>query len=165
MKQFLYFLATICIYGIAMGQEKVADPEFDQMLQKLLSHDVSEISVFEAGKDSSAIYLDAHEKPEFEVSHIKNALWVGYDNFNLLRLKNIPKDSKIIVYCSVGYRSEKIAKKLEKKGFTNVSNLYGGIFEWKHQNQTVFKNQKETDSIHTYDKQWSKWLFNGIKVY
>ena len=165
MKQFLHFLIIICIYGIAVGQKKVADPEFDQMLQKLLRHNVSEISVAETENDSSIIYLDAREKNEFDVSHIKNAQWIGYTDFNLLRLKSIPKDSKIIVYCSVGYRSEKIAKKLEKKGFTNVSNLYGGIFEWKHQNQPVFNNQKETDSIHTYDKQWSKWLTNGIKVY
>jgi len=33
------------------------------------------------------------------------------------------------VYCSLGIRSEVIAKKLKKAGYTNVFNLYGGIFE------------------------------------
>ena len=165
MKKKICLLSTLITFGCLFGQQKVSDSEFDRMLQKLLSHKVSEISVTEAKKDTSYLYLDAREKKEFNVSHIKSARWIGYNDFDISRLKNIPKNSKIIVYCSVGYRSEKIAKKLEKKGFTNVSNLYGGIFEWKHQNQPVFNNQKETDSIHTYDKQWSKWLTNGIKVY
>jgi rhodanese-related sulfurtransferase len=79
--------------------------------------------------DSSTVLIDSREKREFEVSHIDNAVWVGYDTFKMKRIKHIPKDQKIVVYCSVGYRSEKIAEKLIKKGYTKVSNLYGGVFE------------------------------------
>lgn len=161
----LCFFIVFTTSGILFSQQKVVNAEFDHMLQKLLSHKVSEISVTEVVKDTSVIYLDAREKAEFNVSHINNAQWIGYNDFSILRLKSVPKNSKIIVYCSVGYRSEKIAKKLEKSGFTDVYNLYGGIFEWKHQNNPVFNAKKETDSIHTYNKEWSKWLTNGIKVY
>jgi len=50
-------------------------------------------------------------------------------------------------------------------GYSNVSNLYGGIFEWVHQNKNVYQNNSTTQKIHTYDKEWSKWLKKGEKIY
>ena len=55
-------------------------------------------------------FFDAREPREYDVSHIENALLVGYNHFDINTVKNIPKDKKIIVYCSMGYRSEKITK-------------------------------------------------------
>ena len=78
----------------------------------------------------------------------------------------IDKDQEVIVYCSVGYRSERLGERLQKMGFENVKNLYGGIFDWKNQgNNIVNENNLETDSVHTYNKAWSQWLYKGIKVY
>ena len=66
----------------------------------------------------------------------------------------------------MGYRSERIGEKLQKMGFTNVKNLYGGIFDWKNQDfEVVGMDNLATDSVHTYNKSWSKWLYKGIKVY
>ncbi|MFD2551074.1 rhodanese-like domain-containing protein [Bizionia sediminis] len=112
--------------------------------------------------------LDAREPEEFSVSHIKNALYVGYTDFNSNRiLKTIPrKTDTLVVYCSLGVRSEKIAQKLKKAGYTTVYNLYGGIFEWKNNNNPVYNlHNKQTDSVHAFSKSWSTWLKNGIKVY
>lgn len=117
---------------------------------------------------SKTIFLDAREQVEYNVSHIKNAIFVGFSNFNLETVeKQVPnKNKNIIVYCSLGVRSEIIAQKLIDAGYTNVQNLYGGIFEWKNNNYTLYNlNQKETDSIHAFSKAWSKWLKKGIKVY
>jgi predicted sulfurtransferase len=55
------------------------------------------------------VYLDAREKEEFDVSHIKGAIFVGYANFDMMNLPVFNKETAIVVYCSVGYRSEKIA--------------------------------------------------------
>ncbi len=115
----------------------------------------------------SIVLLDTREKKEFEVSHIKGALYAGYKNFNLQKVsKNIKsKDTQIIVYCSLGVRSEDIAEILQKAGYTNIKNLYGGIFNWKNNNlPLVNKQQKQTDSVHVYSKQWEKWLTKGVKV-
>ena len=38
----------------------------------------------------------------------------------------------IIVYCSIGVRSEDIGEKLKELGYTKILNLYGGIFDWKN---------------------------------
>lgn len=114
------------------------------------------------------ILLDSREKKEFKTSHLENAICVGYDFFDLdsIQPKLPNKNSKIVVYCSLGIRSEDVAEKLKKVGYTNVYNLYGGIFEWKNNDLEVLNShEKPTDSIHTFSKAWSKWLKKGVKIY
>ncbi|WP_333780762.1 rhodanese-like domain-containing protein [Tenacibaculum pacificus] len=115
------------------------------------------------------VLLDARESKEFKVSHLKSSVCVGYDNFDIYKiLKKLPSDkkTKIVVYCSLGIRSEDIAEKLKKEGYTNIYNLYGGIFEWKNkQNLIVNSDNNPTEKVHTFNKAWSKWLLKGEKIY
>ena len=140
-----------------------------ELLNKHNKKDIPYISVQElAMPKTDAIILDARELEEYMVSHIKNAIHVGYHNFDLQKtLLLLPnKHQKIVIYCSLGIRSETIANQLKLAGYTNVSNLYGGIFEWKNNNFSVVnQHKKETDSVHVFSKEWSKWLKKGIKVY
>ncbi|MEM7102144.1 MAG: rhodanese-like domain-containing protein [Bacteroidota bacterium] len=110
------------------------------------------------------LILDTREQHEFVVSHIKNAVWVGYSDFNLDQTLHFPKDTAILVYCSVGYRSEKIGEQLLKVGFSNVHNIYGGIFNWKNKGFPVYRNGMETDSLHVYGKGWGFFLREGKRV-
>lgn len=41
------------------------------------------------------------------------------------------KDAKIIVYCRSGNMSEEASAELVKNGYTDVSNLEGGIYSWQ----------------------------------
>lgn len=118
-------------------------------------------------KDSTIVLLDTREIKEYQVSHIKGALYAGYENFNLQKVSKVikNKEAQIIVYCSLGVRSEDIAEILQKAGYTNIQNLHGGIFDWKNNNlPLVNAKQKQTDSVHVYSKKWGKWLTKGIKV-
>jgi len=118
-------------------------------------------------KDSSIVLLDTRERKEYQISHIKGALYAGYENFNLQKVSKVikNKEAQIIVYCSLGVRSEDIAEILQKAGYTNIQNLHGGIFDWKNNNlPLVNAKQKQTDSVHVYSKKWGKWLTKGIKV-
>lgn len=139
------------------------------VLKKYNKNDVPYINPDDLDPENpELILLDTREKKEFEVSHIKNAKLVGYNHFNLKETETLipDKTSKIVVYCTVGVRSEDIAEKLKKAGYNHVFNLFGGIIEWKNKAHPVFNEQnKTTDSIHTYSQSWSKWLTNGIKVY
>ena len=81
------------------------------------------------------------------------------------KLHGINKNAPIIVYCSVGYRSEKISEKLLAAGYKNVENLYGGIFEWKNKRNTVVDKNGITNNVHPYSKTWGVWLKNADKVY
>ena len=158
------YLVIILISISGFSQESL-----DDLLKRHNKNNVPYVTVQElAMPGTNAKLLDAREHIEYEVSHLKGALSVGYDNFQLKKIKkDIPnKDEPIIVYCSLGIRSETIAAKLRKAGYTNVRNLYGGIFEWKNKDFTVYNSEEKiTDSIHTFSKEWSKWLKKGDKVY
>jgi len=118
-------------------------------------------------KTDDWLFLDARKKEEYTISHLKNAVWVGYKNFDAVTVLNAIRDinKPIVVYCSIGIRSENIGEKLTAMGFINVKNLYGGIFEWKNNGKPVYNSkEKETDSVHTFNKYWGRLLHSGIKV-
>lgn len=165
MKKCSSLIFILIFSGACHGQ--VNSGAFNLMLKSLLKGSVPYISVSEAKqKTDKIIFLDTREKKEYDVSHIKNARWVGYEKFDIKNIKDIPKDTEIIVYCSVGYRSEKIGEKLIKAGYKNVKNLYGSIFEWKNEGLPVYDNTgKQTNKVHTYNKTWGIWLQKGTKVY
>ena len=167
MKTFLMMIVGVSIISCnSIAQKKVSKGSFNTVLKVMLKHNVKEITVPEAATKKNIIFIDAREKKEYEVSHIKNAVYIGYNDFNLSPIKNIPKGSEIIVYCSIGKRSEKITEKLIKAGYNNVSNLYGGIFEWVNQgNVVVDLKNSPTNKVHAYGKFWAQWLDKGEKVY
>ena len=145
---------------------QVKSGAYRTMLKALLSHSVPEIQVQEAARDTAGIlFLDAREPKEYAVSHLRGAREVGYDHFDIQSISSVQKNQRIVVYCSVGYRSEKIAEKLLAAGFTNVANLYGGIFEWVNQGNPVYDEKGETDQVHAYSRTWGIWLKKGEKVY
>lgn len=139
---------------------------FDEKMKSLYKETVPLIRASELNGKSNAVLLDTRSPEEFKISHIAGSQMIDYDSFKKSDVKNIDKSAEVIVYCSVGYRSERIGEKLQKMGFTNVKNLYGGIFDWKNQElEIVNEKEQPTDSVHTYNKAWSKWLYKGIKIY
>lgn len=161
--RFLFSVITILIIVFSSSAQK----KLERTLKLLNSGSVPYIYVNELESAQGKIILDTRKREEYEVSHLKDAIWVGYKEFqkDSVISKITDKNSPIVVYCSIGVRSEDIGEKLQKAGFTKVQNLYGGIFEWKNQGNTVYKNTVETDSVHTFNKQWGKLLNSGIKVY
>jgi rhodanese-related sulfurtransferase len=116
---------------------------------------------------SKAIILDAREIEEYDVSRLKNAILIGYDDFDMSLVDSLGRDEEIIVYCSVGYRSSVIGVELKKSGFKNVKNLYGGIFKWANDGRPLFNDSMQTNEIHAYNRKWGRYLTNPelIKVY
>ena len=47
------------------------------------------------------------------------------------RLQELPADRPLLVYCAGGYRSSIAASLLQQKGFTQVSELAGGLAAWE----------------------------------
>lgn len=110
--------------------------------------------------------LDTRENKEYSVSHIKGAIKVGYNNFDVKQTDKFDKNVTVIMYCTIGARSEEIGTKLKKIGFKNVFNLYGGLIYWKNQGYPVVdSSNKPTQNIHVYSKEWGKWLKKGVPVY
>jgi rhodanese-related sulfurtransferase len=141
--------------------------EFDQYLEDLSKEfDIEQIHA-DSIDFSSVVLLDTREKPEHDVSRLAGSIWIGYDDFDISRIDSLHRDTEIIVYCSVGYRSSKIGSELKESGFTHVKNLYGGIFKWVNEGRNIYNNGKQTMKVHAYNKKWGRFLTNPsiIKVY
>jgi rhodanese-related sulfurtransferase len=155
----LSFITTACSGQQPANRAHCQNPKFDKAVATWLSFTIKTVSPDDVKKMPNAVLLDARERTEYDVSHLPKAVFIGYNNFEKNILDNIPKDKPIIVYCSIGYRSEKIGEKLQKMGFKNVYNLYGSIFEWINEGNEVVDNQGNvTHKVHTFNKAWSKWV-------
>ncbi len=163
MRFLLATLFTVCFSSYLPAQSSIA-----ATLEKFNKNTVAYISVDELKVDTTSVLLDTRKREEYQVSHLENAFWVGHKSFeiNEVQEKYPKKDTPIVVYCSIGVRSETIGEKLLKAGYTNVKNLYGGIFEWKNEENPVFDSSgNATDKIHAFSKHWGKLLTNGDKIY
>lgn len=111
----------------------------------------------DAGR-TQPLVVDARTGPEYRVSHLRDAIRVEAMRPSLRPLKGLAKNDPIVVYCSVGYRSARLAHWLAGQGYTNVRNLAGGIFQWANDDRPVFRDDRPTTEVHPYDRQWGLLL-------
>lgn len=100
---------------------------------------------------SNVLFLDAREPKEAQVSIIPNA--ITKQQFEAK--PELYKNKKIIVYCTIGYRSSKYAGQWNKRGY-QMTNLRGSLLLWTHENgPLVDQHGKPTRLVHTYAKKWN----------
>ena len=162
-------LALTCLPVLKVSSQ-ATDSVYHLMLKGLYAGTIPAITPDELHQKLNmpkykTILLDTRSKEEYKVSHLQGARLVGYDAFQVSQVRDLPKDAAIIVYCTVGYRSEKIGEKLKKAGYMNVYNLYGGIFEWVNKGFAVHDAKGPTTKVHAYSPAWGVWLQKGEKVY
>ncbi|MGL1892606.1 MAG: rhodanese-like domain-containing protein [Spirochaetaceae bacterium] len=136
--------------------------EIDKKIDTLYSYTVNLIYPEELNEmlDSDIFILDTRSEKEFTLSHIKDAIFIDYKSFSLDKLPKINKNSKIIIYCTIGYRSEKIGEALLDDGYIDVSNLYGGLINWVNLKFDVYNKNGIVKKIHLYSILWRKYLLN-----
>ncbi len=164
-------MKTLQLIVLLIGFAVSAQDSLHTVLSKLNNETIPYISAEELKMQQSKtdfLLLDTREQDEFEVSKIDGAVHVGYNRFSIRQFTNFVTDKTrpIVLYCSLGIRSEDIGEKLKKAGYTNIKNLYGGIFEWKNKGFSVVDPAgNETEKVHAYSKKWGKWLLKGKKIY
>lgn len=149
------------------SQEEI-DPKYKKMIEK--HYDgfplIQPEDAVKIVNDDSVVFLDTREKDEYNVSHIPGAMFVGYDDFDWDKVENLDRSKTVIVYCSIGVRSQNIGKELKEKGFTDVKNLYGGIFLWADQDRDMHNERGvDTDAVHGYSRLWGRWVQNAEVKY
>ena len=161
MRIALFIILTTLVPSLCFAQKNI-----ESTLEILNEGSIAYISVDEL-KETKALLLDAREKNEYNVSHLPNAQWIGHKYFKIdTVLKRYPdKNIPIVVYCSIGVRSEDIGEKLVKSGYNNIKNLYGGIFEWVNNENQVVDSIGVTQRVHAYNRLWGMLLRKGQKVY
>jgi rhodanese-related sulfurtransferase len=154
---------SVFLFSIGLS----AQSDIDLLLKQYNQRSVPYISVQELKlHPTNYLLLDTRKREEYLVSHLPNAVWASEVVDSAFAEAYPNKAIPIVVYCSVGIRSEDYGERLKELGYTDVNNLYGSIFTWKDKGNSVYnRDEKMTDSVHVYSRQWGKYLSTGIKVH
>ncbi|MGL5878058.1 MAG: rhodanese-like domain-containing protein [Xenococcaceae cyanobacterium] len=106
------------------------------------------------------LLLDAREQEEYEVSHLMNARLAPTNLKDLINIEGVNFSTPIVVYCSVGYRSAAIARRLQSIGYQKVFNLSGSIFQWVNESHLVYSEGKPVNRVHSYQTFWRYLLIH-----
>jgi sodium/bile acid cotransporter 7 len=108
-------------------------------------------------EDTNLVLLDIRQPEEQAVSMLPHAMTLR--EFAERFRKGIPKGKRIVVYCTIGYRSGKYAMELAGQGI-RAENLEGGVLAWSHAGGPFqVKNDAglvtPTRRVHVFDKGWN----------
>ena len=113
---------------------------------------VREISPQAAMKEMAQgkiLFVDTRKPAEMAVSMLPGA--ITEEQF----LKNPEKfkDKRIVVYCTISYRSGKFAREMANSGI-EIFNLRGGLLAWTLEGGKVYDPNGETRRINVYGEEW-----------
>jgi UPF0176 protein len=84
--------------------------------------------------EDDVIMLDTRNWYETRIGKFENAIDPGIDEFHefgpYLEKAGIPKDKKVLIYCTGGIRCEKAIVEMHDRGYQNVYQLEGGILNY-----------------------------------
>lgn len=76
------------------------------------------------------VLIDVREKYEWDEGYIEGAINIPLGEIDNERVKEIPKNKNVYLYCRSGGRAEIANQLFQKMGFLNVVNM-GGIIDWQ----------------------------------
>ena len=88
------------------------------------------------------VVIDVREPFEFKMGHYPGALNIppaAIMQGQPAVLADLPRGTRIVVYCRTGARSGSACRALKKAGFTNVHNLKGGVPAWQQASLPIEK--------------------------
>lgn len=108
--------------------------------------------------------LDVRQPAEYAVSHLAGAIRISPDSNVAEALARINPHRTVVVYCSVGYRSSQLARRLQRAGFTNVMNLEGSIFAWANEGRPLVANGHSATLVHPYNRKFGRMLKPSLRA-
>ena len=101
-------------------------------VQQLHAADGVDVKQAQSMSKQGALLLDVREPEEYSAIHAPNAKLIPLGQLNA-RLQEIAayKDKPIVVMCRSGRRSAQAVSLLQEAGYSQVSNVKGGIQEWE----------------------------------
>lgn len=110
------------------------------------------------------VLLDVRTEGEWNVSHLAGARRVDPNAPIEEVTAGLSKETPIVTYCAVGYRSGALAMKLRGAGFTDVRNLEGSIFQWANEHRPLVSGDKPVTVVHPYSSLWGRLLVDDARA-
>lgn len=119
----LLFLPIACGSGTE-GVTRLNPDEFEAKLKSL----------------EDVLLIDVRTPEEFAEGHIQGALLINFYDSNFEeKLSSLPKNQPVMVYCRSGNRSMQAVPSLQKLGFKDIFELYGGMNAWSSAKKPIKK--------------------------
>ena len=80
-------------------------------------------------KNPDLYLLDVREPHELAICRIENSRNIPLGSLPL-RYAEAPRDKPVVLFCKMGGRSAQAIRFLQGKGYSNLTNLTGGITRW-----------------------------------
>jgi len=106
--------------------------------------------------------LDVRTQEEWSVSHLAGARRVDPNASAESVGGGLSKETPIVTYCAVGYRSGEMADRLRAAGFANVRNLDGSIFQWANEHRPLVHDDERVSTVHPYNPFWGRLLNDEV---
>lgn len=167
----LISLTTLLLAGCHKASN--AKTELETMIQKVSSEfsEVPQISTTDLAAwlaDPARvrpILLDVREPDEYAVSHLAEAIRVSPDATADQLIDKIDFSRPIVLYCSVGYRSSALARRLIAARAEQAMNLEGSIFKWANEGRPMVRDGEATDKAHPYNRKFGRMLKEPLWAY
>ncbi len=112
--------------------------------------DIEPAAAMQLLKEDRALFIDVRDEREQEISMLPGAV----TEKEFLRDPAKYGGRTLIGYCTISYRSGKLAAKLKKEGIL-LLNLRGGMLAWIHDGGKLCDRGGETRRIHVYGRKWN----------
>lgn len=108
---------------------------YRQMIYTLIPFDRAKEMI----EKKEALIIDVRSKEEYDVMHIINSTNISLDELTI-KIQNIDKNQKIIVYCATGTRSKKAIQLLNSLGYNNIYIWeYASLANFPYKNLILYK--------------------------
>jgi rhodanese-related sulfurtransferase len=126
-----YFLILLLVFSCnTKNQEQIN--QFGSENEEVFIKNIDAVTFKNLMESGKGIVLDVRTKAEVEQGVIPETNIIDiYDPAFSEKIKSLPKEKEIYVYCTSGVRSMMAAKILQRNGFDRVYNLKGGILDWQ----------------------------------
>jgi rhodanese-related sulfurtransferase len=106
--------------------------------------------------------LDVRGEIEFEAGHLPGARRANPRSSGEDALSLGPPGHPVVVYCSAGFRSGALARRMRTAGTVEVYNLAGSIFAWANEGRPMEARGGPVSTVHPCNRLGAILLGDGI---
>lgn len=119
----VFFVAISCVKSQTEGMALVDVLTFEQKM-----------------KEEGVQLIDVRTPSEYAEGHLANAVNININDSDFkAKIEALDKTKPILVYCKSGGRSGRACSQLKEMGFTTITDLDGGITDWKAHEKPIEK--------------------------
>jgi rhodanese-related sulfurtransferase len=130
------------------GQIETMYREYAQEFPQVKAITVTQLQQLQR-QGTKLVLVDVRSPEEIAVSRIPGAIATGEFERHLAQYQN----TKVVAYCTIGYRSGLYAQKLRQQG-VEILNLEGSLLAWSHAGGKLINASGMTHRVHVFGRQW-----------